>query len=176
MTHFNEFSNWYEKQRNILKQDAICQFFHNARNENQHIEINPMNWGSYSKRSDGTDNMKFYLDNSNNNAPSEDIVTTSKKYLTRLAKIIATCYLNFGRIIDPSEYFTLENMNDLGFTIEDFEDQVGMPRGWTYIPNCTEQDRLNVIRREVVGSEIRPILDKNLGESWPEELNAEHDL
>lgn len=175
MTHLPEFCEWYERQREILKNDPICRFFLKTRTENQHIGLNQLSGGIFAKRDDGSDDIRYYFDSSIDNAPDKDVVMACTEYLTVLTKIIALCYLKFGKLIDPFEYYTLENMKDLGLSIEDFEEQVGMPRGWTFVPNCTEEDRLGVIRREITGSEIRPILDKYLGEDWPEKISNELD-
>lgn len=173
MSHFPEFSEWYEQQREILKTDPVCIFFLKTRTEIQHVGINQLSGGSIARRTDGSIDIKYYFNASNENAPDKDVVTACKEYLIVLTKIIALCYLKFGKLIDPFEYYTLDNMKALQLTIEDFEEQIGMPRGWTYIPNCSDQDRLNAIRREVVGSDIRPILDKYLGKDWPDRISKE---
>ncbi len=82
-----------------------------------------------------------------------------------LLEKILDCYKTFGTIIDPEQYFSFENIKKTGKTIEDFEEDLGFPRGWTCLEEATNDERLSVIRREIRHDGIDHILIKYLGKN-----------
>lgn len=168
MKDIDGFQEWYKAKQNELKQDELARFFHNARNESQHIGLNFVNSGETFMR-DGQLITRYYftylLDNNAQTVPSSDVVTTCEKYLIQLVDLIFECYSTFGNIIDPDQYYTVENIDELGLTIEEIEEELGFPKGWTNIGNTDASTRLNAIRQSVPGSEIDIIFQKYLNKN-----------
>ncbi len=171
MRRIEGFEDWYRKKQELLKGDPISRFFHNARTESQHIGDTPLNTGSFVRNSEGKMISTFYFsDGFGGNIkglPKEDIVTISTKYFTTIVGIIFECYEKFGSFIDPHKYYTAENLKKLGLTIEDAEESLGLPRGWTNIDKEDtsgkhDEDRLRLLRRSIPGVEIGYILEKYL--------------
>lgn len=105
-----------------------------------------------------------------------DVVSKCERYLRDLVGLILRCYSQFGRDIDPAQYCTLSNMVRLGMSVEDFEEQLGFPRGWT--ATIEQEDRLAVLRREAGRTEVDEIFLKYLGvdrfgQASPSPIDAE---
>lgn len=59
--------------------------------------------------------------------PEGDVVEECTSYLKLLLGVVLDCYLSYGRLIDPEQFFTIENLLTTDKTIEDFEEQAGYP-------------------------------------------------
>ncbi len=49
-------------------------------------------------------------------------------------EILRECYLDYRAYVDPRAIFTVEGMSQLGWSVEDLEESLGFPRGWTDVP------------------------------------------
>jgi hypothetical protein len=56
---------------------------------------------------------------------------------------------DFAHIIDPEVYLTTRALRAKGKTIEDIEEEMGFPRGWTAVLSDDSEERLRVLRREL---------------------------
>ncbi|MBI5963782.1 MAG: hypothetical protein HY863_09935 [Chloroflexi bacterium] len=164
MSDAEGFQQWYKQKQKELKADPIAKFFHKVRTESQHIGINPVNQGTHFKNTDGKLISKYYfsygINDSVKDIPQTDVVSTCKIYLTKLVNLIHNCYIDFGPTIDPMQYYTLENIHRLGLSIEDIEESLGLPRGWTKIDEDHDEDRMRVLRDSVPGPQISWIFEK----------------
>jgi len=82
-----------------------------------------------------------------------------------LLTVVFNCYQTFGTMIDPEQYFSFENIKKTGKTIEDFEEELGYPRGWTKESDLTDDERLKAIRHEINYDGIDHILIKYIGKN-----------
>lgn len=82
-----------------------------------------------------------------------------------LLDIIYDCYQIFGYDIDPDRYYTIENLKRLNLSIEDFEEQLGFPRGWTSMAGGTPEQRIDAIRKSRSTQGIDHILINRLGKN-----------
>ncbi len=92
---------------------------------------------------------------------SEDIGTRCVRHLTGLLKVIHSCFETFGPVIDSKQYYTRENMERLGLTIEDFEQELGIPSGWS--AGIPDENRFALLRRQAGEPEIDELFCKYLG-------------
>jgi hypothetical protein len=90
----------------------------------------------------------------------EDAVELSKNHLGVLTYIVKDCYQTFGFLIDPRMYYTLENLQRLGLTIGDVEEELGFPRGWTDADGASDADRLQALRRNIPIPDVDWLFDK----------------
>ena len=100
--------------------------------------------------------------------PEEDVLSACNEYFTKVLTLVYDCYLEFGPKIDQKQRFTSTYFSSLGKTIEDAEEELGYPRGWTDIgdPDALEY-RWQLIRDQSVGCEINDVFTKYLGKTTP---------
>lgn len=186
MGNVDGFREWYETKQKEMSENQLAKFFHNARNESQKVGIYHVKRGhSYIDKS-GNVKMRFFFQNatlSNNNKTyettilemllkaelgesdyesSEDVSTLCKTHFKFILGIIFECFSKFGSAIDPIKYYTLDNINRLGLSIEDIEESLGYPRGWTEVKGISQEKRLELIRNHQPDSFIDPIFVKYL--------------
>ncbi len=169
ISDIEDFSNWYSKWQGILKKSSLATYFLEARNSSQKVGYYPIAGGIQYRDSDGNLRYSYTFDQSkiksNIEIPKGDVGETCKAYFIILLELVLDCYQNFGLTIDPEQYFSFEKIKSSGKTIEDFEEELGYPRGWTNIPRATEDDRLKAIRSEITYHGIDHILIKYLGKN-----------
>lgn len=160
------FADWYSIQQTKIRGDKLAQFFHECRTDSQHIGINPIE-GVSSSDFEG----KFLLwfgqpePGRYKYMPNTDVVTACGNYLSTVCALVDQCYIDFGFLIDPDQIYTPNGLRVLGKTIEDIEIEIGFPAGWTDIPwagGLKTEHRLEMLRREIPGSTIKPLLVKYL--------------
>ena len=66
--------------------------------------------------------------------PEDDVLTACKKHMKTMCEIIDSAYETFGLEIDPDQLYTPEGIQEKSLSIEDIEESLGLPRGWTKIP------------------------------------------
>lgn len=177
----NGFEEWYNQQQEILRNNKIARFFHLARNESQKLGVYHIKSGGEYEDSEGKRVVRYYFksaieesgspaqhclrlllgDDVEDNYNEEDnVILSSEKYLTILAEVIYNCYQTFGNLIDPQRYYTIENIRSLGLTIEDLEEQLRFPRGWTNV--LPDERRIIALRESQPDTEIDYIFIKYL--------------
>ncbi|RIJ45227.1 hypothetical protein D1614_23625 [Maribellus luteus] len=159
------FDKWYKSQQEKLKLNKLARFFLEARNLSQKIGYYLIGGGSSYTDENGDSKMHYYFQTFQNSnqlsyVPEEDVLTCCVDYFKTLLIVVMDCYKEFGKLIDPEKFFTIENLRETNKTIEDFEEQAGYPRGWTNIPNFTTQQRVDLIRRHHPMPKIDWIFEK----------------
>lgn len=165
MNDVSEFEEWYAKKQQILKQNVNAKFFHEARNESQHTGVNHIVAGSFRSLANGEKEVKYYFESGIFDVarivPKTDVFSSCLDYMKLLVEIVWECYQEFGHIIDPARYYTIENMRELGLSLEDVEESLGFPRGWT--KGIPDNERLRLLRNQVPMPEIDWLFEKYLG-------------
>jgi hypothetical protein len=166
MSGIEGFDDWYRTKQEVLKGDKTAKFFHKARTESQHIGVNPLN-GDIRSFIESRGSSKRYFFSVNGigpipNAPDGDAVAACREYLVSLVALIFECYEQFGSVIDPDKYYTLQNLERLGLSIEDVEESLGFLRGWTYVSAGYDEERVKALRRSVPGTQIDGLFVKYL--------------
>ena len=166
MSSIEGFDDWYRTKQEVLKGDKTAKFFHKTRTESQHIGLNPLNGDIRSFiESRGSSKQYFFSVNGIEpipNAPDGDAIVSCREYLVSLVELIFECYEQFGSVIDPDKYYTFQNLERLGLSIEDVEESLGFPRGWTYVSEGYDEERIKALRRSVPGTQINWLFDKYL--------------
>ncbi|VAX16744.1 hypothetical protein MNBD_NITROSPINAE04-1856 [hydrothermal vent metagenome] len=161
------FSEWYKKHQAELKNDPVCSFFHNFRNVNHHIGDNVLNGGSTTDIK-GKAHFWFSPTKDIRKVPAEDVETASRKYIVKIISIVFDCYLKFGPIIDAKQRYTAEYFESIGKTIEDAEEELEFPKGWTDIGDKSAIPyRWQALRDSAIGCEVNHIFQKYLGATTP---------
>lgn len=180
LTGVNGFEEWYQEKQEQLRNNSLARFFVNARNESQKIGLYHLNSGKAYKDENGNLCCKYYFvdfQSSTNVAEyllqsfirhedekMQDVGTLCRQYLTDLIEIVFDCFSRFGSIIDPDKYYSLCNLKNQGKTIEDIEEELGFPRGFTNVGG-NENDRLKHLRKTQPGTQIDRMFQKHLNKT-----------
>lgn len=166
MADVDGFKGWYTKKQEDLKKNNTSRFFQRIRTESQHIGLTPLNSGTSRLGKDGQPIVRYFFSEGIGehipDAPQTDAVTACHQYFTLLLRIIFECYEEFGSIIDPDQYYTLKNLKRLGLSIEDVEEELGFPRGWTKVDDTSDHNRLNALKLSIPRSAIDKLFEKYL--------------
>lgn len=161
------FKDWYTRRQELLKKDATARFFHEFRTINQHVGDNLVSAGS-----GGPDSPMLYWFMPTPDVatvPDEDVLSACRKYMLTITSLIFDCYIAFGPHIDAHQYYTAEHFDRIGKTVEDAEEEIGFPRGWTDIGDPDSlPHRWSLLRRQVAGCEVNHIFEKYLGRVTPQ--------
>jgi hypothetical protein len=159
-----EFDNWYADKQEMLRKDQLARFFHEFRRVSVHIGDNAVVGGSSQKG-----NTLFYFGPLPDlpAVPSLDVATACTEYFKTNLRLVYDCYLNFPTLIDGQWRFTKEYFSSIGKTIEDAEEEIGIPRGWSDVSGFDEEIRWHYLRKEVDGCNIQEQFHRWLGRMVP---------
>lgn len=168
------FQEWYSHVQERLRKDPLARFFTTVRNETQKIGHTPLNAGTAGWRGDGTWGTTYWFvggyEGCEDEIPSVDVLTACRTYFTTLLEIIYECYERFD-VLSPLSFFSVPNLTAKGMTLEDMEEALGFPRGWTDIPSITEAERHELLRKQCPDTAIDRLFLRYLGRirSHPDE-------
>jgi hypothetical protein len=148
MKDIPDFEEWYEQQRNRLRQNELAKYFLEARNLSQKVGYYPLSNGHMFRDENNTRYIKYFFDQFPDDiqtpVPKEDVLTACTKYLILLLELICDCFKKFGNVIDPIQYF-IHSITEGGKSLEDIEEELGYPRGWTDI--IPYEERIRILRQ-----------------------------
>lgn len=146
------FDEWYRSKQAQLRGDSLARFFHDFRTVTNHIGDTVVGKGAH-----GADGTYYFFTPTPDlpHVPEQDVVSACEAYFTTILKVVYDCYVEFGSVIDGQQYFTENNFRQRGKTIEDAEQELGFPRGYTDIGDPgSEPYRWQVLRDQADGCEI----------------------
>lgn len=162
----SEFDPWYVTQQARLREDPLARFFVDFRNYTQKIGGGDIVCQAMRVQ----ERVRFYfcpvpdLDK----VPEQDVLSACESYFTTILQIVFDCYIKFGPVIDGQQYFTRENFSARGKTIEDAEEELGFPRGWTDLGDRDlEPYRWQALRSQADGCLIQEQFERWLSKSLP---------
>lgn len=159
------FDSWYSERQKEMRSNPLAKFFHDFRTVTQHIGESVVNAGSHI---DGKTLYFFKPCSDLPSVPELDVVSACRMHFCFVLDIVYLCYIDMGIYIDGQQYFTAQHFQNTGKTIEDAEEELGFPRGWTDIggPN-SEPYRWEALRREADGCGIQEQFEFWLGKTVP---------
>jgi hypothetical protein len=160
-----KFDDWYQDRQKILRADALAKFFHDFRTVTQHLGVNVVSAGSST-----SDGVRYYFMPCADlpSVPDEDVVSACEDYFRLVLELVYDCYLHMGPVVNGQLYFTEAHFASRGKTIEDAEEEMGLPRGWTDIGKPeTLPYRWELLRRHADGCLIDEQFHKWLGKVAP---------
>ena len=162
MRGLDGFETWYERWQTKLRCSRLARFFHDCRTDIQHIGRNYVNGGV-----SGPNGPILLLSvgsfENQSGIPEPNAFIATERYFSIVCAVVRDAYVEFGHLIDPDVFFSFEGMKRNGLTLEDLEEEAGIPRGWTELPGdhtFNDADRLTLIRRSAAISNCRSILAK----------------
>lgn len=160
------FREWYAHVQERMRKDPLARFFKTVRNETQKIGHTPLNAGSSGWRGDGTWETTYWFvdgyEGREDEIPRVDVLTACRTYFTTLLEIIYECYERFD-VLSPLSFFSVPNLTAKGMTLEEMEEALGFPRGWTDSPNITEAERHALLRKQSPDTAIDRLFLRYLG-------------
>jgi hypothetical protein len=159
-----EFDTWYSARQNELRNNRLAKFFNDFRRVSQHIGENAVVGGSYANNK-----VVYYfgLIPEVKSVPTTDVATACSDYFRLLLQLVYDCYLKFNPVINGQWRYTRAYFDSIGQSIEDAEQSLGYPRGWTGC-NCLDEDtRWRLLRREADGCNIQPQFERWLNKRVP---------
>jgi len=161
------FARWYEDQLAGLKEDLISQFFNQYRTVSTHIGDTVVRGCEMGRDNSGRRVVKYLfvpvpdlLD-----VPAQDVFSICGNHFKTLLELVFNSFIVFRYQLDDRWYYTKENFDRLGKTIEDAEQELGFPRGWTDIgKGLSEAERWTVLRNtQTVGCQLNDLFLGYLG-------------
>jgi hypothetical protein len=157
MSGYPGFVEWYSPQQAELRKSKLARYFVDLRNLLQKVGEVPVaheGWTHNGK----FEKFSYFIDSKAlGEAPAGDVMKLSKEYFVLILRLVESCYRHYRIYVDPRMLFTSDGLNALGWTIEDLEEAVGIPRGWTDVPyegDDKEYQRLRLLSRQFQGDEV----------------------
>ncbi|PSR28291.1 MAG: hypothetical protein C7B46_19070 [Sulfobacillus benefaciens] len=163
MSHYRDFSAWYRPHQRKLQESHLARFFVDLRNHNQKVGGFPIQYGGTLQDGDIEFQQWFVPTSDFNEVPQGDVIDLSRGYLCEVLQVIGDCCREFDAYIDPRVIFTPRGLTTLGWSIEDLEESLGFPRGWTDVfSEDTDgiEQRLRVLSRHGGDEELEFYLVK----------------
>lgn len=163
-----DFTAWYTNKQKVLRNDPLARFFKEYRDFSVHVGDTIIKGGQAYRDNSGNLNVAYYFGYipELSNPPIQDVCIACHQYFISLLHLILDAYRTFPYYIDDRWYYTEENFKRLNKSIEDAEEDLGIPRGWTDVGDITFlPKRWKLIRsKHTVGCEINYLFKKYLGE------------
>lgn len=150
MSKYPGFDEWYALRQQRLKDSRLVRFFVDVRNHLQKVGGVPVYFSGSMVEGRVEYFQEFGPTKEIPEVPSGDVVANSESYFRLLLDVINELYRDFAVYVDPREIFTPEGLNTLGWAIEDLEESLEFPKGWTDIDWSGEdkyEQRLKLLSR-----------------------------
>jgi len=166
MSKYPGFDEWYVTHQEHLRSNCLAKYFVNLRNYMQKVGDVPvehtgtMAGGEFKQ-------FSFFVDTEGlEGAPDGEVTGLAEEYFVAVLKVVEECYRDFSVFVDPRVLFTEEGLERIGWVIEDIEEAVGLPRGWTDVPyegGDKNHQRLRILARNYQGDEMLEKYFKEFG-------------
>lgn len=149
----NGFAEWYEARRLEMHVDATMRYFVELRNFSQ--KQGPVGYIGGATL-DGRWTYRFI--NAPEVVPPEligrDLAECCASHLAKLSSLVVKCSEDFPFHACPAAAVSEEGMAALGYTFEDIERALGLPKGYTNVPGIPVVERLRILREEFEPLEV----------------------
>jgi hypothetical protein len=142
------FDVWYEPQRlRLVEEDPITSYVLARRGEAVHVGETRVRSGRMSQGGDGGPSYEhfFSLHLGTPESVTIDVLGACEHTHSGICGLVDEVPEAFPHI-RPDYFMDAETLDKEGLTVEDVEESLGLPRGWTFVEGCTDQQRLNALR------------------------------
>lgn len=142
----DDFSSWYQpRRRKLTDEDPITSYVLARRHEATHIGESRVNAGRMTQ-TEGSPVFKYFFSMGWGSAePIRVDVLSACEHTHEAFSVLIREVLEDFPYISPSYFMNAENLKKEGLTVEDVEETLGFPRGWTFVEGCTDQQRLDAL-------------------------------
>ena len=169
MRKYPDFDEWYATRQEKLRSSKLAKAFVEFRNQAQKTGIIPIAPSGSIFEGIFYDSTQFYVPTNSEikEVPDGNVIELSEKCLIEVLSIVSECYKDFDVYIDPRVLFTERALKKLNWTVEDVEEFLGFPKGYTDVEFDDEklsnnEIRLNVLRRYGGDETLQIFLEKYL--------------
>lgn len=164
LTGIPDFDDWYSLKQRELRNNPLAKFFHDFRTISQHIGDNAVNRGSFRGKK-----AVFHFGSipEVTSVPTLDVASACTEHFKVILELVYECYLKFNPLINAQWRFTAEHFKRIGKTIEEAEQELGFPCGWTEVSGFDEATRWFYLRREADGCNTQCQFERWLGKRVP---------
>lgn len=146
------FGEWYKPRQQALRTDPLARFFHEYRRVTQHIGEQVVSHGSFSG---GGAKYYFVATPDLPSVPDLDVCTACTQYYRAVLRLVFECYVELAPVVNAQWRFTSGHFESIGKVIEDAEEELGFPRGYTAAGAIlTEAQRWQLLRDRADGCGI----------------------
>lgn len=160
-----KFDCWYAQKQAELRCDALAKFFHDFRTVTQHLGVNVVGGGS---QIHGFHQFYFVACPDLQVVPEQDVLTACETYFRSVLSLVFECYEVMGPTVHGKWYFKEQHFASRGLSVEDADEELGLPRGGTDIgrPDLLAY-RWELLRRQADGCLIEGEFLRWLGKALP---------
>lgn len=131
MEKYPGFPEWYPLRQQRLADSALARFFVNLRNQAQKVGALPLAHKAFGVGDLFASGYVFIPTQDMPDTPEGGVVELCHEYVREIMNVVAECYQDFDIYTDPRVIFTERGLAALRWSIEDLEESLGFPRGWT---------------------------------------------
>jgi hypothetical protein len=161
------FAKWYEDQLTWLKEDSISQFFNQYRTVSTHIGDTVVRGCEMGRDNSGRRVIKYFFMPVPDlpDVPAQDVLSICIQHFKKLLELVFNSFIVFRYQLDDRWYYTKENFERLGKTIEDAEQELGFPQGWTDVgKDFSDPERWTALRHtQTIGCQLNDLFLRYLG-------------
>ncbi len=169
MTKYPDFDTWYKLRQETLRSSKLAKAFVDFRNQALKTGLVPIAPERSLFEGIFYETTQFYIPTNSEikEVPDGNVIELSAKCLIEVLTVVAECYKDFDIYIDPRVLFTERGIDALNWTVEDVEEFVGFPKGYTDMDYQDEhlsnkQIRLKLLRQHGGDETLQMYLDKYL--------------
>jgi hypothetical protein len=143
-----DYPTWRADWQRRIAANRVARFFGTITPETQRVGHTPVHLDRSRWVRFGLWESKhhFIADGDDSAVPDLDVFETCVEYLTLLAEIVIECYEKF-EIQIPISPWSVPTLARLGVTVDDIEESLGFPRGWTAERGRDDPARLALLRQ-----------------------------
>jgi hypothetical protein len=168
------FEQWYADEQARMKADRLCSFFHNYRTASVHVGCTPVLAGAGGR---GEWHYFFMPTHDIPEVSEADVVTACRNYFTSIVGLVFRLYARFPTDLDDRWHYTEQHFSSRGQSVEDAEEAMGYPRGWTRLNGSENElvERWRILRKlHASGPVIQDLFQKYLNRTieGPDRVDA----
>lgn len=153
LAHVDGFAEWWELQRVQLRADRAARFFLELRNFSQKQgRVSVVGSGGRSGR---RLHWTYCFAGNSEPVPPElrgrDVAHCCREHVAKLASLVLRCMEAFPHHCCPALALTPAGVDALELSLEDVEEALGFPRGFTDLGPASREDRIRLLQRHVDG-------------------------
>lgn len=152
------FAKWWDGQRKQLANDSAANFFLKLRNFSQKEGRGSVVGSAFSGRRRWSYRFAGNVEPVPTTLLHRDVADCCREHVAKLARIVLVCADVFPYHTCPRRALTPEGVAALQLSLQDVEESLGFPRGWTETADPASHDRrIDVLREQVDGVDFAAV-------------------